>query len=467
MDASLGRIPLLAEATASLRGLGSAAAAGLLTFDVQVERKVSADIAIGDFMDSALEKALAKIAGVRPELADKVSAKAPLEAMHRLHDKIDALVTESGNPPTSADVLAVGDQAVTGLYATQQAMLAELDRLLAERIGKMRNAMYFETALMVITLLLACYLFFCFYLVTRGGLQLISRHLQEMSAGDLRRPPAQPWGQDEPAAVIVDLRKAYDSLHELIRRVRHSARELNTASVEISNASMDLSARTEAAAASLEEQAAAMEEISSQVGDNAQRTQTAATFASANAAVAEKGGAIIGQVVDTMREIQASSAQIGDIIGVIDGIAFQTNILALNAAVEAARAGEAGRGFAVVASEVRNLAGRSAEAAKEIKGLITSSVDRVSAGTHVVESAGQVMAEVVSNVKEINHLLNEIHVSAQEQANGVEQVGQAIQQLDSNTQQNAALVEETASSAAALREQAELLQQQVARFLVA
>ena len=467
MDGALTRIPLLAEITAKMRGLASANATTGGTLDDETYKELSSDEAIGDFMDGALQIALKKVTGVRPELASQLDASAAIGAMHKLHELVEALEKDGSTKPSANDILAVGNTAVNGLFDLQGKMLVELDRLLAERISAKQTVMYIQAAVIAVSVLLAAYLFYCFYLVTRGGLRLISRHLQEMAEGDLRHAPSQPWGSDEPAKVIVDLRKAYDSLHLLIRRVRHSARELTTASVEISSGSMDLSARTEAAAASLEEQASAMEQIGSQVGDTAQRTQMAATFASSNADVAEKGGQIIGQVVHTMRDIHSSSAKIGDIIGVIDGIAFQTNILALNAAVEAARAGEAGRGFAVVASEVRSLAGRSAEAAREIKGLITNSVEKVAAGTQIVESAGETMNEVVVNAKQINQFLSEIYVSAKEQAGGVEQVGQAIQQLDSSTQQNAALVEETAAAASALREQAELLQQQIAKFRVA
>jgi methyl-accepting chemotaxis protein len=287
-----------------------------------------------------------------------------------------------------------------------------------------------------------------------------------MAAGDLRRLPREPWGNDEPALLIRDLHQAYDALHQLIRRVRHSARELHTTSAEIATAATDLSSRTEATAAALEEQSSAMAQIGATVGNTAEQAQSAALFAGENASVAEKGGDVIAQVVTTMNDIQTSSAKINDIIGVIDGIAFQTNILALNAAVEAARAGEAGRGFAVVASEVRSLAQRSAGAAREIKGLITSSVEKVQSGTHVVESAGSTMREVVTNAKQINQYLGDIANAAREQAQGVQQVGQSIHELDQSTQQNAALVEETTSAAAALRHQAEVLQGEIANFRV-
>jgi methyl-accepting chemotaxis protein len=198
----------------------------------------------------------------------------------------------------------------------------------------------------------------------------------------------------------------------------------------------------------------------------AERASMAATFAVDNAHVAERGGAVFSEVVSTMRDIHTSSAKINDIITVIDGIAFQTNILALNAAVEAARAGETGRGFAVVASEVRMLAQRSAGAAKEIKSLISASVERVESGTRVIEAAGQTMTEVVTNARQINAFLSDIAVAAKDQANAVSEVGRSILELDQNTQQNAALVEQTSAAAGALNGQADVLQSEIANFQV-
>jgi methyl-accepting chemotaxis protein len=288
-----------------------------------------------------------------------------------------------------------------------------------------------------------------------------------VSEGDLRNPPGAHWGSDEPALLIGDLGLTYDALHGLIRKVRHGARALHGASSEIAAASTDLAARTEAAAASLEEQASAMEEIGSQVAATADRARIAESFAVENSEVATRGGMVFGQVVTTMRDIRDSSSKIGDIISVIDGIAFQTNILALNAAVEAARAGDAGRGFAVVASEVRSLAGRCAAAAREIKSLIAVSMESVEAGASVVEDAGKTMTTVVTNAQQITNYLHDITDAAKQQAAGVDEVGRAIQDLDRNTQQNAALVEQTTAAASALTEQADILQDEIANFRVA
>ena len=329
------------------------------------------------------------------------------------------------------------------------------------------NRLYLVGSVLTVVLLIVLYIFICFYKVNKGGLAVVSMHLNQLSEGDLRQRPKNPWGNDEPAMLILDLHKVYASMHELIRRVGHSAHELAVTSAEISRASFDLSSRTESAASNLAQQAAAMEQIGSQVAETAGKTEAAAKAAGENAQVANKGGKVILDVVHTMQEIHASSSKINDIIGVIDGIAFQTNILALNAAVEAARAGEQGRGFAVVATEVRQLAGRSAGAAKEIKSLIGVSVGKVTAGTKVVESAGATMKDVVSNAKEINNYLNEISTATGQQATAVEEVVKAIHNLDSSTQQNAALVEQTSAASGALKDQAEQLTHEIARFKVA
>ena len=240
----------------------------------------------------------------------------------------------------------------------------------------------------------------------------------------------------------------------VVGNVRQGAEGVSTASAEIASGNNDLSARTEQQASALEETAASMEELGSTVKQNAENARQANQLALSASEVAVRGGEVVGQVVETMKGINESSQKIADIISVIDGIAFQTNILALNAAVEAARAGEQGRGFAVVASEVRSLAGRSAEAAKEIKGLIHASVERVEHGTALVDQAGTTMSEVVSSIKRVTDIMGEISAASNEQAAGVAQIGEAVQQMDQATQQNAALVEEMAAAASSLKSQA-------------
>jgi methyl-accepting chemotaxis protein len=362
------------------------------------------------------------------------------------------------------DVFAAGSKALLETMAVYGSGLKALDGLLTQRLKVLEAHRNFTFALLGVSAALGFYLFYSFFLVTRGGLNLMSVHLQEMASGDLRRAPSQPWGKDEPALLIHDLRKAYDALRFLIMQVRHSAHELNHAASEIAGASVQLSGRTEAAAANLEQQAAVMEEIGSTVALTAKQAQSASALAQNNAVVAERGGKIIGQAVVVMEEINTSSHKISDITGVIDGIAFQTNILALNAAVEAAHAGESGRGFAVVAAEVRALAQRSASAAKEIKTLITTSVEKVASGKTIVESAGSTMDELLANARHLSTAFNGIANGASEQATGVEQAAQAIQKLDDDTQQNAALVEQTSATAQALKDQADSLINELAKF---
>ena len=469
MDAAFFRLPELAEATAIIRGAGSAGLRAGKADTTNLKLMAQQD-AVARYLFGAMNAGLPKSYAINPELSGKVraeDAQRSTEAFLKLADDAFAKPVEAPNPDAAAQMVAAGNAAMDAQYQLADRLMTELDALLVKRVGAMVSDRTLVTVVLVLGLLLAAYFFFCFYRVSSGGYAVMTLHLKEVAEGDLRHKPNPPWGTDEAALVIADLLKTYDSLHALIRKVRHGARELHTASNEIAAASTDLAARTESSAAALEQQSSAMEEIGSTVGNTAEHAQTAANFASDNASVAERGGAVIAQVVTTMNDIHASSAKINDIIGVIDGIAFQTNILALNAAVEAARAGEAGRGFAVVASEVRSLAQRSAGAAREIKGLIGSSVEKVESGTRIVEEAGQTMAKVVSNAKQINQYLGEIATSSREQASGVEQVGQSIQELDRSTQQNAALVEETTSAASALRLQAETLQQEVANFRVA
>ena len=272
--------------------------------------------------------------------------------------------------------------------------------------------------------------------------------------------------RDETGQLLHALASMQGSLRGLVAQVRTSTDSINTASSEIADGNLDLSARTEEASSNLQQTAASIEQMAGAVQHSAQSARTASDLAAASAEVAQRGGAVVSRVVSTMEDINGSSRKIADIIGVIDGIAFQTNILALNAAVEAARAGEQGRGFAVVASEVRSLAQRSASAAKEIKGLIVSSVEKVELGTQLVADAGATMTEVVSSAQRVSSIIGEITVAAGEQSTGIAEVNTAVTQLDQVTQQNAALVEESAAAAESLKHQARHLAETVQRFRI-
>ena len=286
---------------------------------------------------------------------------------------------------------------------------------------------------------------------------------QAIAEGDLTSS-VQVSGRDEIAQLMKALSAMQASLVSVVGNVRSNSESVATASSQISQGANDLSARTEEQASALQQAAASMDELSSTVSQNAGNAMSANQLALGASTVAHKGGEVVSEVVETMKGINESSKRIVDIIGVIDGIAFQTNILALNAAVEAARAGDQGRGFAVVAGEVRSLAQRSAEAAKEIKSLISASVERVEYGTQLVDRAGETMTEIVNSIARVTDIMGEISVASNEQSSGVSQIGDAISQMDQATQQNAALVEESAAAAESLKEQAQQLVQVVAVF---
>ena len=288
---------------------------------------------------------------------------------------------------------------------------------------------------------------------------------QRARAGDLSGMQ-QDDANDELTPLLNDLAGMQQGLADVVRQVRQNAEGVAASSTQIALGNQDLSARTEHQASALQQTASTMTEVGTAVRNNADHAQQASTLAQSASQVAQQGGAVVGQVVDTMQGITQASRKIADIIGVIDGIAFQTNILALNAAVEAARAGEQGRGFAVVASEVRLLAQRSAEAAREIKTLISASTEQVAQGASLVERAGGTMQDIVDAIERVNQIVGEISSSSREQSMGVSQVGTAIDQMDQSTQQNAALVEESAAAAESLRQQAHELVQTVAVFKV-
>ena len=301
---------------------------------------------------------------------------------------------------------------------------------------------------------------------TASSINEIASLLSRIAAGDLMHMVETDY-QGTFARLKNDANQTVVRLRELVGGIQHSAETINVAAKEIASGNQDLSGRTEEQASSLEETASSMEELTATVKQNAENARQANELAASAKSVAVQGGSVVGQVVDTMASINAASSKIADIIGVIDGIAFQTNILALNAAVEAARAGEQGRGFAVVATEVRNLAQRSAAAAKEIKGLISDSVTRVEAGNRLVSQAGATMQEIMQSIERVARIVMDIAEASREQSAGIEQVSHAVSQMDEVTQQNAALVEQAAAAAESLEEQAESMARAVAVFKLA
>ena len=406
------------------------------------------------------------------------SMKANPEVEKRLSKNFADLKTSSKeylafirkNFTTSDAITVTQEQAAQAAKATIDAAWALVEQnrvvlgnLLAERASDATFNRNLITALLTLGILLSIYLYAGMYLGIEQGMLRAGNAVRAIAAGQLGKVQTAV-SNDEFADLMEDLERADRALTTMISAVRQNADGVATASAEIAQGNHDLSARTESQASALEETAASMEELGSTVKQNADNARQANQLAQSASSVAIKGGEVVNQVVDTMKGINDSSKRISDIISVIDGIAFQTNILALNAAVEAARAGEQGRGFAVVASEVRSLAGRSAEAAKEIKTLINASVERVEQGTTLVDQAGATMTEVVSSIRRVTDIMGEISAASSEQSAGVAQVSEAVTQMDQATQQNAALVEEMAAAASSLKSQAEELVQTVAVF---
>jgi methyl-accepting chemotaxis protein-2 (aspartate sensor receptor) len=318
----------------------------------------------------------------------------------------------------------------------------------------------------LVTALLGLALFVVVRRMVSQPLSELTTVVKAVADGDLTHSFASER-DDEIGALVQEVEGMRQRYQTALSQVRASVDSIGTASAEIASGNQDLSARTEQTASNLQRTASSMELLTTTVHQSADSARQANQLAASAAEVAARGGTVVGQVVATMDAINHSSRKIADIISVIDGIAFQTNILALNAAVEAARAGEQGRGFAVVASEVRSLAQRSAEAAREIKALIGASVDKVTSGSALVQNAGTTMDEIVRSVQRVSDIIGEISSTSAEQSNGIGEVNTAVSQLDQMTQQNAALVEESAAAAESLREQAERLAQAVSVFRLA
>jgi methyl-accepting chemotaxis protein len=356
----------------------------------------------------------------------------------------------------------------------QQAYLAVLDDLIHYEETRMQESSKLvdangKEAMIVTGLLLALSIGVAIF-VGLGLVRSIDQPLRQavglaraVASGDLT-VQVKTGGRNEVAELLTSLHDMQGRLRQIVARVRLGAESVAAASAQIASGNAELSSRTESQSSAIEQTASSMEELGSTVEQNAGRARQANQLAQSASQVAVRGGEVVAQVVTTMGEINASSRKIADIINVIDGIAFQTNILALNAAVEAARAGEQGRGFAVVASEVRSLAGRSAQAAREIKSLISASVERVEAGTALVDQAGSTMEEIVTSIRRVTDIMGEISVASAEQAQGVAQIAEAVTHMDSATQKNASLVEEIAAAASNLKHLADEQVQAVAVF---
>jgi methyl-accepting chemotaxis protein len=369
------------------------------------------------------------------------------------------------------DVTEQVDSALSSAYKAYADVLSQLMNTLDQGVNDdlKKNLAQADTSLLLVTASTATSIVLGLFLAwwtTRsitGPVQQAVAITSAIAEGNLA-VEIPPGADDEPGQLLTSLAAMRTNLAKIVDEVRQSAEHVSAASIEISHGNHDLSGRTEGQAGALEQTAASMEELGSTVQQNAANAKQANQLAMNASKIAMEGGAVVSEVITTMQGINSSSHKISDIISVIDGIAFQTNILALNAAVEAARAGEQGRGFAVVASEVRNLAGRSAEAAKEIKLLISASVEQVEKGTALVDRAGSTMNDIVNSIRSVTDIMGEISVASNEQSSGVAQVGEAIAQMDQTTQRNAAMVEEIAAAANSMRELAHKLVATVATF---
>jgi methyl-accepting chemotaxis protein len=438
------------------------------------------DPAVDSHFKPLIAQVTARISEVQKELESGIQSERGKVLLKEIGERRSAYM---GVRKTYFDTLKNGDAAgaqqllgnalmpAAQAYGDKQQELLDLQRqLVAEAVATSEATSNRQVGVLLIMALAAMGLALVLaWRITRSVTVPLTQAVgvtRDVARGDLTRDVSTPL-TDELGDLLRALGDMKTSLTRTVSQVRSATDSINTASQEIATGNQDLSSRTERAASNLQETAASMEQLTGTVRQSADSARQANQLAATAAEVAARGGSVVSQVVTTMDEINQSSRKINDIIGVIDGIAFQTNILALNAAVEAARAGEQGRGFAVVAGEVRNLAQRSAEAAKEIKGLIGASVERVDAGSRLVADAGQTMSEIVGSVQRVSDIIGEITAASGEQSEGIGQVNVAVNQLDQMTQQNAALVEQSAAAAQSLRDQAGRLTEVVQVFRLA
>jgi len=463
--AVLQHMPRVTEGLGQIRARGASL---LVRGSATPEDKVRVEVLGGGIRTSmdAARKSIELASSANPSLRSTVGEAltkalgATDEGLRLVDEKI--VRAETLNHP-SADYFSTMTGTIDVQFALISVAFDALRKQLGESVASAQRQLLLGSAIILVLTALAVWIMVVITVTTTSSVRRALELARGVAAGDLSQEIV-PRGKDEMGQLLVALADMQTSLSGVVRTVRQGSEGVATASAEIAQGNNDMSARTESQASALEQTAASMEELSGTVRQNADSARSANQLALSASAVAVRGGEVVAQVVDTMRGINDSSRKISDIIQVIDGIAFQTNILALNAAVEAARAGEQGRGFAVVASEVRSLAGRSADAAKEIKSLINASVERVEHGTTLVDQAGSTMTEVVTSIRRVTDIMGEISAASNEQALGVAQVGEAVKQMDEVTQQNAALVEEMAAAASSLKNQATDLVQAVGVF---
>ncbi|MBC3880754.1 HAMP domain-containing protein [Undibacterium sp. LX40W] len=461
MDLSTNIAPKLIEVTSKMTAIASTVARTEKDGEI-ASIELSQEEGLIENLLEIFNEEVEKVVGEHKEYADQMKLTELNALLKKFREQIGDDVGKGGVERANA-IDKQGAQIVSDLIKVQDYALSQLDSLLQQRLDKLKKKMYATLAAVVFFLFCAFYMFVCFYRVMESGLRHVGNYLDSMAKGDLTNN-IDPKGGDEVTALMRSMKLMQDSLLNICTVMRESADQIKGNSAEVAQGSMDMSDRTVQTQNRLQETAATMVQISGTVQSTADNAEQATKLSRENTSLATHGGEVIAEMVTTMEGIRDSSNKIGDIISVIDGIAFQTNILALNAAVEAARAGEAGRGFAVVASEVRALAHRSAEAAKEIKTLITVSVERVEGGNVIVKNAGDAIEKVVRSARDINQLLTEISASAREQSIGVKDVEEVLQELDGMTQANSALVEQTSASAAVLDSLANQLVEEIQVF---
>ncbi|WP_457443458.1 methyl-accepting chemotaxis protein [Roseateles sp. P5_E4] len=459
-------LPRLRDAVGRMRALGAAAAqmgsppAGVL------QRLHQADTVTEEYL-TRLTAALNRVAAANPEAVKDLDVQLVDRIRKDFREKF-AQGFVLGEPPKvdAAEWFALGTAQIAACDKLERAAEAKLAELVTARVQRLTRDLWTAMILAISFVTIAAYALVSYYLASRSSCAVLGRRIEALGAGDLSEAPALD-GRDEVVLATNALREATLRLSGLVHEVRAGAEHISTSATQISGANQDLSARGNAMASVVEQTSASTGVLEQTVDHNMNSAREAHDLVQGAAELAGRGGAIVQRAVNSMEEITASSRKIGDIIQVIDSIAFQTNILALNAAVEAARAGEQGRGFAVVASEVRSLAQRSAEAAREIKTLINSSIETVHQGEAYVAQAGGSMGEIVQAIHRVAAIVGDISSQSSSQADQVRQLAAAIREVDSTTQQNAALVEETAASASMLEDRAGQLREAAARFRTA